>query len=72
MPIAKSNSRSDPRALAFLRRGPLMRVDDRWRFGGARIDDRVVDRLIAAGKAIRLWKDEPGDCVMLTHRVPRQ
>lgn len=53
--------------MALLRRGPLMRVEGQWRFGGARVADSVIDRLIAAGKAVRLWKDEPGDCVMLTH-----
>jgi hypothetical protein len=41
------------RALVFLARGPLERWKGRWRFGIAWIGDDVVDRLVAAGKAVR-------------------
>lgn len=62
-----NNMSSNLRALALLRRGPLVRVKGAWRFGTARVGDSVVDRLLASGRAARLWKDERGDCVMLSH-----
>jgi hypothetical protein len=39
-------------ALSFLRRGSLVRRSDGWRFGTARIPDAIVERLLAAGKAV--------------------
>lgn len=59
------------RALAILRRGALVRVSGEWRFGGARVGDSVVDRLIAQGRASRLFPNQTGDCVVLIDRSGR-
>jgi hypothetical protein len=40
------------RALSFLRRGSLVRRSGDWRFGTVRIPDAIVERLLAAGKAV--------------------
>lgn len=39
------------RALALLKRGPLVRRSRGWRFGTARIDSAAVERLVTTGKA---------------------
>lgn len=43
---------AERRALSFLRRGSLVRRSGGWRFGTARIPDAIVERLLAAGKAV--------------------
>lgn len=58
-------NRTDAKALAFLRHSALVRLDGKWRFGGARVGDSVVARLIAAGKAMHLWPGQTGECVIL-------
>jgi hypothetical protein len=40
------------RALSFLQRGSLVRRAGGWRFGTARIPDAIVERIVAAGKAV--------------------
>lgn len=57
-------NRSDFKALVFLRYGALVRLKGQWRFGGTRIGDAVVDRLVAAGKASHLFPGEVGECVV--------
>ncbi|WP_445493145.1 hypothetical protein [Rhodopseudomonas sp. RCAM05734] len=58
-------NRTDFKALAFLRHGALVRRSGEWRFGATRVGDSVVERLIAAQRATRLWPNQPGDCVIL-------
>ena len=51
------------RYLRLLQMGAFERRRGGWRFGTNRIDDRVVDRLIAAGRAVLV-----DDRVMLPRR----
>jgi len=44
---------AERRALSFLLRGSLVRRSGGWRFGTARIPDAVVERILAAGRAVR-------------------
>lgn len=44
---------AERRALSFLKRSSLVRRSGGWRFGTARIPDAIVERLLAAGKALR-------------------
>lgn len=50
----------DHRFILLLAQGQLDRRPDGWRFGTKRIADHVVERLIAAGAAVR-----DGDMVQL-------
>lgn len=43
---------AERRALSFLKRSSLVRRSGGWRFGTARIPDAIVERLVAAGKAV--------------------
>jgi hypothetical protein len=43
----------DHRFILMLGQGEIQRRPDGWRFGTRRIADHVVDRLIAAGAALR-------------------
>jgi hypothetical protein len=45
---------AERRAVSFLLRGSLVRRSGGWRFGTARIPDAIVDRLVAAGKAVQV------------------
>lgn len=58
---------TDFRALAFLKMGALVRVDGQWRFHGTRVGDAVVDRMVAAGRATRVFPDGL-ECVILKGR----
>lgn len=40
------------RAISFLQRDSLVRRAGGWRFGTARIPDAIVERVLAAGKAV--------------------
>jgi hypothetical protein len=43
---------AERRALSFMMRGSLVKRSGGWRFGTARIPDAIVERLVAAGKAV--------------------
>lgn len=55
---------SELRAVKFLQTASLVRRPGGWRFGTARIPDAIVERLVAAGRAI-----SDGDCLTLAARV---
>ena len=48
-----SNSPSAHKCLAALRLGALVRRNGKWLFGLRRFPDRVVDGLVANGKALK-------------------
>lgn len=58
------NQNTDFRALAFLKMGALVRIDGQWRFHGTRVGDSVVDRLVIAGRASRVFP-EGLECIIL-------
>jgi hypothetical protein len=55
---------AERRAISFLQRGSLVRRSGGWRFGTARIPDVIVERILAAGRAMRdgdlIWPVAPG------------
>lgn len=61
-------NRTDFRALAFLKKSAFARVDGQWRFGGTRVGDSVVERLVLAGRASHLFPDGIGECIVLRAR----
>jgi hypothetical protein len=52
------------RVMAFLKYGALVPHRDGWRFGTTTVGDNIVKQLIVAGKAVRICRGEPGDCVV--------
>lgn len=55
----------DYRFLALLRLAPFERRPGGWRFGTKTIGDRIVDRLVASGRAssdgARVWLRKAGE-----------
>jgi hypothetical protein len=67
--MATPLNRTHSKALAFLRRGALVRLGGQWRFGTTRVGDGVVEVLVAAGKASHLFPGQTGECVILVDRA---
>jgi hypothetical protein len=53
MRLSKILKPGDHQFVLLLRMAPMERRPRGWRWGTKRIPDRIVDRLVAAGKAVR-------------------
>jgi hypothetical protein len=55
----------DCRYIRLLKMAPFRRRGGAWRFGANRLDDAVVERLLASGRVVR-----DGDLLKLNARAP--